>query len=275
MEDQGYVRAEIHTHSTASDGEFSPSEVARLCDQADVEVWALTDHDNCQGIAEAERAAEARGLRFISGIELSAYDDQSIHVLGYGVDPRSEAMQSLGERMIEAREERMGRIARKLRELGVDVRLEQVKERAGEEGALARPHMARTLSDLGHVESVQEAFDRYIEDEGPAYVAVTWPSIPEAVRLIREADGVPVLAHPARYGADERIGDWIEAGIEGIEVAHPSHDAEDEARYEAIAEAHDLFTTRSSDFHGKDHPSWSYFGEMFLSEELLETLTQG
>ncbi|MFB6265071.1 MAG: PHP domain-containing protein [Bradymonadaceae bacterium] len=275
MGDETGIRAEIHTHSTASDGEFEPAEVARMCAEAGVEVWALTDHDNCQGIADAKRAADELGLDFIPGIELSAYEDKSVHVLGYGVDPESEAMTSLGDRMIEAREERMGEIAAKLRDLGVEVHIDQVRDRAGEQGALARPHMARTLRDLGHVETVQEAFDRYIEDGGPAYVPVTWPSIPEAIRLIRKAGGVPVLAHPGRYDLDDRIPEWVEAGIEGIEIAHPSHDQTDERHYRAVAEEHGLFTTRSSDFHGTNHESWEYFGDMFISPDLPGRLTAG
>ncbi len=270
--DERRIQAEIHTHSTASDGEFEPKEVAKLCAEADVELWSLTDHDTCGGCGEAAEAADHYGIRFIPGIELSAYADTSIHVLGYGVDPESEAIRGLSDRMLEAREERMQAMVDELESHDIDVDYEDVAERA--EGAVARPHLARTLNAQNQVETVQDAFDDYIRDGGPAYVPITWPTVEEAIELIHRAGGIAVLAHPGRYEADDKIEAWVEAGLEGIEVRHPSHDETDAKRYLRMADDYGLFTTESSDFHGKNHDSWEYFGDTRLDPGRISSIVE-
>jgi predicted metal-dependent phosphoesterase TrpH len=266
------IQAEIHTHSTSSDGEFDPDEVAQLCADADVELWSLTDHDTCAGCAAAAEAAEAHGIRFVPGIELSAYDESSVHVLGYGVDPESDEIAGLSDKLLAARRERMKQMVDELEAFGIDVSFEDVEQRA--DGAVARPHLARTLDAQDHVDTVQEAFDEYIENGGPAYVPITWPSVEEAIELIHAAGGVTVLAHPGRYDMDDKIPAWVDAGLEGIEVRHPSHDEQDAKRYLEIADTHGLFTTESSDFHGKDHDSWEYFGDTRLDPSRISPIIE-
>ncbi|MFW5967146.1 MAG: PHP domain-containing protein [Persicimonas sp.] len=240
---------ELHTHSTASDGAFSPTELARRCARAGVDMWALTDHDNCYGCAEAAAAAEEHGIAFVPGIEMSSFAGRSVHVLGYGVDPDGAVIQEYAERRIEARRERTRTMIERLAQLGVEVEFERVVEVAGS-NVLGRPHLARALVETGAVSSIDEAFDRFLHDGGPAHVHTRWPSVEEAIELIERAGGVSVLAHPGQYDLDEAIESWIEAGLDGIEVVHPSHLGADRRRYEALADRYDLLKTASSDFHG-------------------------
>lgn len=263
------IRAELHSHSTYSDGVYEPAEVARLCAEHGVEVWSLTDHDTCAGCAEAARAAKELGITFIPGIEVSAFADRSIHVLGYGVDPESRVLNEYSKRRLQARRDRMKLMIDKLGELGVPIEYKRVAEIAGE-GAIARPHLAKALEEAGHVASMQEAFDKWISNDGAAYVETPWPKVPDAIELIREAGGIAVLAHPGIYDRDELIGEWLEAGLAGIEAKHPKHTPEEEARYTEMARAAGVLCTASSDFHGPGQAAW--FGTNELESDLLATL---
>lgn len=265
------IRAELHSHSTHSDGAYSPTVVAQMCADAGVSVWSLTDHDNCGGCAEAAVAAEERGIQFIAGIEISAFADRSIHVLGYGVDSESAVLRSYSARRLQARHDRMLLMIDKLGELGVDVDFERVQRIAGQ-GAIARPHLARALLEAGAVDSMQEAFDNWISNDGKAYVETPWPKVPDAISLINEAGGVAILAHPGIYDRDDLIPAWVDAGLQGIEVRHPKHDADTEAHYTAMAKELGVMTTGSSDFHGPDHISADYFGHVELDREWVDLL---
>lgn len=264
-------RVELHTHTTASDGVYDPAELAALCEEHGVEVWALTDHDTCLGCEEARRAAERRGIAFVSGIEISAWDEEAIHVLGYGTDPASEAIDAFQERMAEARRERMAKMVSDLRDRGIEIEFDAVAERAGE-ASLSRAHLARALVDGGAAETIDDAFDSLIGTDSPVYRPVTWPSVEEAVAIIERADGAAVVAHPGRYDSDHRIEAWAEAGIVGLEVAHPSHDADDERRYREAAERLELLATESCDFHGGDYPEDSEFGTTEVDEGVVRAL---
>lgn len=262
-------QVELHTHSTASDGQCSPQEVAELCARHGVEVWGLTDHDNCEGCRAGQEAADRLGLEFVPGIEISAYLEGSIHVLGYGLDPESPSIAELIDRLRRERAERMAEMVDELRDRGVGISLRAVRRRA--DGApLSRSHLARALVESGSVADADEAFDRYIGRDGPVYVPVTWPSVPTAIRRIHRAGGAAILAHPGRYDVDRHIPDWIDAGLDGIEVGHPDHGAEAERRYRQLARTRGLVVTESSDFHGRRHRSWEHFGETRLGVERLE-----
>ncbi|MFB6372443.1 MAG: PHP domain-containing protein [Bradymonadaceae bacterium] len=264
-------QVELHTHSTASDGRHTPDELAELCADHDVAVWSLTDHDTCEGCRAAARAAQRRGIAFIPGIEVSAYLERSIHVLGYGIDPESDAIAELTDQLREARRDRMVEMLDRLEEGGVSVALDRVREEAGS-APLSRAHLASVLVEGGHVDDVDAAFDCWIGADAPAYVPVGWPSVPETTEILHRAGGAAILAHPGRYDVDDHIPDWIEAGLDGLEAAHPSHDAEDQARYREIAATHDVLATASSDYHGLEHLSKRVFGETRLTSSTLEAL---
>ncbi len=253
-------RAEIHSHSTASDGAFAPSRVAEMCHEQGVEIWSLTDHDNCNGCEEAEEAARSLGITFIPGIEISAYYDTSVHVLGYGIDTQGEVIQDYSERRFESRRERMRQMIARLDGLGVEVSYDHVCEIAGD-AILGRPHLAKTLVEAGEVDSINEAFDGYLHTGGPAHVSMGWPSVEDAIDLIHRAGGIAILAHPGQYDLDEAIPEWVEAGLDGIEAIHPQHNRQARRRYAKLADSLDVLTTASSDFHG-NRDRFAHFGNV-------------
>jgi len=247
---------DLHSHSSRSDGTLGPAEVMVLAAQRDLAGVALTDHDTFDGLKEAAATAEDLGLEFVPGIEFSAeYDGASLHILGYWVDPDDLEIEAELLRLTATRFRRGEMIVEKLRELGFDVSLERVLELAGGE-AIARPHIAQAMVEAGIVTDEKEAFDRYISDEGLAYVPKHALPPLDALRLIGQAGGVCVLAHPGMWRGSDTVPDALieemaTAGMVGIEVRHPDHDEEMRAKYAAMAERLDLVATAASDCHGE------------------------
>lgn len=247
----GSARADLHMHSRASDGLLAPADLIRQAASRGLSIVALTDHDTTTGLQEAADAGERLGVRFIPGVELSTDVERGqLHVLGYGIDRRDPTLLATLESLRASRQERAQAIIEKLRELGVEIAPERVRpSQPGE--AIGRPHIARAMIEGGSVRSIQEAFDRYIGDGGPAYVP-SWRLTPEdAVRLVAAAGGIPVLAHPFSFpDFRERLPELIAAGLEGLEVYYGAHDAEQVSELEELAEKRDLLATGGSDFHG-------------------------
>jgi 3',5'-nucleoside bisphosphate phosphatase len=247
---------DLHTHSDRSDGTLRPAEVMALAAQRDLAGVALTDHDTFDGLEEAATTASELGLDFVPGVEFSAeYDDASLHILGYWVDPDDAAIEAELLRLTATRFRRGEMIVEKLRELGFDISIERVLELAGGD-AIARPHIAEAMVEAGIVPDEKEAFDRYISDEGMAYVPKHALPPMEALRLIGEAGGVCVLAHPGMWRGSDTVPDRLieemaAAGMAGLEVRHPDHDEEMRAKYAAVAERLGLVATAASDCHGE------------------------
>lgn len=247
---------DLHSHSNRSDGTLSPSEEMRLAADRDLAGVALTDHDTFEGLHEAAAAAGDLGLDFVPGIEFSAeHDGASLHILGYWVDPDDASIDAELLRLTATRFRRGEMIVEKLRELGFDISLERVLELAGGE-AIARPHIAEAMVEAGIVADEKEAFDRYISDDGLAYVPKHALQPMDALRLIGDAGGVCVLAHPGMWrGTDTVPDDLIERmaanGMVGLEVRHPDHDEEMRARYAEMADRLGLLATAASDCHGE------------------------
>jgi 3',5'-nucleoside bisphosphate phosphatase len=247
---------DLHTHSDRSDGTLSPDDVVALAGRRDLAGIALTDHDTFEGLDEAAAAAEELGLDFVPGIEFSAeYDGASLHILGYWVDPHDEAVNAELDRLSATRYRRGELIVEKLRELGFEIDFERVRQIAGGQ-TIARPHVAQAMVEAGIVATEQEAFDRYISDDGLAYVPKHALEPLEALRLIRRAGGGCVLAHPGMWKGngsvpDELIERMAEGGMVGLEVWHPDHDEEMRSRYAALAERLGLVATSASDCHGE------------------------
>ncbi len=247
---------DLHTHSDRSDGTLPPAEVMVLAAQRDLAGVALTDHDTFDGLEEAATAASELGLDFVPGVEFSAeYDGASLHILGYWVDPDDAAIEAELLRLTATRFRRGEMIVEKLHELDFDISIERVRELAGGD-AIARPHIAEAMVEAGIVADEKEAFDRYISDDGLAYVPKhALPPI-EALRLIGGAGGVCVLAHPGMWRGSETVPDALieemaGRGMVGLEVQHPDHDDEMRAKYAAIAERLGLVATAASDCHGE------------------------
>ncbi|MFC8838119.1 PHP domain-containing protein [Streptomyces griseoincarnatus] len=249
------MRIDLHTHSTASDGTDTPAELVRKAAAAGLDVVALTDHDTTRGHAEA-LAALPPGLTLVTGAELSCrLDGVSMHLLAYLFDPEEPALLAERELVRDDRVPRARGMIAKLNELGVPVSWEQVARIAGN-GSVGRPHVASALVELGVVDSVSDAFTpEWLADGGRAYVPKHETDPFEAVRLVKNAGGVAVFAHPAavkrgRTVPDSAIAELARAGLDGIEVDHMDHDPGTRARLRGLAGELGLLVTGSSDYHG-------------------------
>jgi predicted metal-dependent phosphoesterase TrpH len=249
------VRIDLHTHSTASDGTDTPADLVRKAAAAGLDVVALTDHDTTRGHAEA-LAALPQGLTLVTGAELSCrLDGVSMHLLAYLFDPEEPALLAERELVRDDRVPRAKGMIAKLNELGVPVTWEQVARIAGN-GSVGRPHVASALVELGVVDSVSDAFTpEWLADGGRAYVPKHETDPFEAVRLVKNAGGVAVFAHPAavkrgRTVPDSAIAELARAGLDGIEVDHMDHDPGTRARLRGLAGELGLLVTGSSDYHG-------------------------
>jgi 3',5'-nucleoside bisphosphate phosphatase len=247
---------DLHTHSTRSDGTLTPREVVELAARRDLAGIALTDHDTTDGLPEAREAARATGLEVLTGCELSAeHEGQPVHVLGYEFDPEEPVFAGKREWIRAGRRQRAERMVERLRELGVDISYQRVLELAGD-ASVGRPHVARAMVEAGVVPDVAAAFSpEWIGTGGRAYVPKNAVSPTEAVRLIRDAGGVAVLAHPSIHAGAAPVPEPViramaAAGMAGIEVDHPDQPPEDRAHWRRLTAELGLEATGSSDCHG-------------------------
>jgi predicted metal-dependent phosphoesterase TrpH len=242
---------ELHCHSTASDGVFSPSDLVAYAHAAGVELLALTDHDTIAGHEEAMQAAARVGLRVIPGIEISALSKLGeIHILGYNMRPQTDALREQIAKLRDARAGRAKAILQKLHELGIDIPFEAVQKLAGD-AIIGRPYIARALVEGGFVKDTQAAFDLYLADGKPANVPMQVLDPAQAIALIHASGGVAVVAHPGLYHCDHAalIANLAAHGLDGIEVYYPDHAPADVQKFEALARQHGLIRTGGSDFH--------------------------
>lgn len=245
-----FRRADLHLHTTCSDGRLAPAALVRLARRHGLAVIAVTDHDTLAGVAEAMAAGHAEGVEVLPGVELSVtVDAREVHLLGYGFDPDDEALLARLAQFRAARRDRGAAIVRRLQALGLPLHLDDVA--AHVQGAvLARPHVAAALVARGFATSYADAFERFLRDGGPAHVPKPALSAAEALRLLHEAGGVGVLAHPGMNfpaGAFEAL---LAAGLDGVETVHPSHSVFLVRYYRALARRHGLLETGGSDYHG-------------------------
>jgi predicted metal-dependent phosphoesterase TrpH len=251
---------DLHVHSNASDGTYAPAEVVRRAKEGGLAAIALTDHDTIDGLAEAVAAGERYGVEVIPGVEVSArFPGGSMHVLGLGINYRNGR---LGERLAvlqKARAERNPQIIAKLNDLGIKITLEQVAQISGR-GQMGRPHIARALMEDGYVRTIQEAFDIYLRNDGKAYVAKFRFPPEEAIAMIRDVQGVPVLAHPftlglgSAFALKNTLEELVALGLAGIEAIYAEHTPEQEALYLKLARELGLLITGGSDYHGENKP---------------------
>lgn len=252
------MNVDLHCHSYVSDGALAPAEVARRAAQAGVALWALTDHDQLGGLAEARAAAEAAGMRFVDGVEISVtWRSGTIHVVGLRIDPSNETLAAGLESVRGGRLDRARRMAHELAEAGIDGALEGALARAENPEMVSRTHFARYLADIGEVADTRDAFRRYLVPGKPGYVPHLWGALADAVRWIREARGHAVLAHPGRYGLsagalDALLDEFRAAGGEALEVVTGSHSAEQCRQFTALAAQRGFAASRGSDFHGPE-----------------------
>ncbi len=241
---------DLHTHSTFSDGRYTPTQLVEEAYAKGLCALAITDHDSWNGVEEAMQAAEKLGsLQIIPGVELGAqYGEESVHILAYYVDMTNEALLAKMNEMRHARETRLLKMLEKLHDLGYEIEVEACDPK---NRAVGRPHVAKALVAKGYFQAVQEVFDALLRRGGPAYVPQPKLSPAEAVELIHQAGGIAVLAHPSEIAdtaLPEKLLDMYD--FDGIEVYHPSADETAQEHWLEVAHKHNLLMSGGSDFHG-------------------------
>ncbi|MFQ5989013.1 MAG: PHP domain-containing protein [Candidatus Methylomirabilales bacterium] len=264
--------ADLHLHSTYSDGSFSPREVVAQAAACHVNPISLTDHDTVAGMPEALQASAELQVEVIPGVELSVYEsNRETHILGYFIHWEDAAFQKTILPLQAERHERLEEILRRLHRLGIPLALADVLRIAGK-GTVGRLHVARALVTHGVVSTLQDAFDHFLARGRPAYVERVGLTADQAITTIRNAAGIAVLAHPGQNGL-AHLSDLIEAGLQGIEVFHPSHSAEDVVTLTRVATEHGLLITGGSDCHGLAKGEVC-LGQVRLPSEFMERLRQ-
>ncbi len=273
-------RIDLHLHTTHSDGSLSPTAVLQLAHTANVTALAITDHDIVTGIPEAIAAGAERGIEIIPGVEISScMGNSELHLLGYCIDWQDSELNRRLATLRESRHTRNPQIIERLRALGLDVTYEEVRALAGTD-AVGRPHIARLLMDKKYVTSAKDAFDRYLAEGRPAYVARELPNPTDAIAWIRAAGGVAVLAHPtwakvSGEGLNALLTTLKAEGLGGIEVHYSTHTKRQTMEYLDLAKRLDLLVTGGSDFHGITKPDIEVGmgrGGLNVSEKLLDPL---
>lgn len=274
---------DLHTHSNASDGTYTPSELIDYAVEKNLGAIALTDHDTVDGINEALNRASyysAQGIEIevIPGIEFSTeYQGKDIHIVGLYIDKECEYFKRRIEKFALSRIKRNRQMCQKLREHGMDVTYEEL-ETAFPQGTITRAHFARILMMKGYTKSIKEGFDRFIGDRCPCYVSRKKISPFRAVEIIRKSGGVPILAHPILYGMSKSrleilVSRLKAAGLMGIEAVYSTYDASDERQIRQLASEYDLVISGGSDFHGKNKANIDLgtgLGHLFVSEDVLD-----
>lgn len=251
---------DLHVHSNVSDGSFTPKELVAEAVRCNLAAFALTDHDTVAGVSEAVLAAKDTGIEVIPGAEISAgYKKKDIHILGLLLRPDDEKLQSTLEQAIKERDLRNEKMADNLAKGGLDIDIERLRAAFPPETVLTRAHFARYLAETGQVRSINAAFDHYLNADGPYYVPRKYITPEDAISLIKDAGGIPVLAHPLIYHLPEEeldslIGRLKDAGLAGLEVFYSSNTGFDEGIVRRYANKYDLLMTGGSDFHGSNKP---------------------
>jgi predicted metal-dependent phosphoesterase TrpH len=277
---------DLHIHSTASDGSLTPAEIIDHAQRLNLAAIAITDHDSIYGSKEALRTGIPPSLKFLTGVEISAAHPPffpgsgSFHILGYCIRLDNYAFNQTLNRLQQARKNRNPKILKRLNELGLKISLEDVNQTVAN-GQLGRPHIAQAMIKMGFVESMDEAFDKFLGAGKPAYVDKDRIGCEEAIKIIRGAGGFPVLAHPALLNIDddcqldELIQNLIKIGMRGIEVYYPEHSSEQIQHYTELADKYDLLMTGGTDFHGSITPKIEMGtgkGTLFIPYKLYEKL---
>ncbi|QGZ54474.1 3',5'-nucleoside bisphosphate phosphatase [Paraburkholderia acidiphila] len=249
------MNADLHCHSTVSDGQLAPAAVAQLAKAGGVNLWALTDHDVLGGQREAREAAEALGIRYLSGVEISVtWASRTVHVVGLHVDTECAALVDGLARTRDGRAARAEAIGERLGELGIPDAYEGALEYVSNPDLISRTHFARFLVESGRAQNTQDAFSRWLGEGKPGYIAHRWAKLADAVSWIKAAGGEAIIAHPGRYAYsqlefDTLFGEFIDLGGKAIEVVTGSHTPSQYGEYAAVARRFGFEASRGSDFH--------------------------
>ncbi|MGI5838317.1 MAG: PHP domain-containing protein [bacterium] len=264
--------ADLHVHTTFSDGVWTPEEVVRMGREAGLKAVGIADHDTMEGLERADAAGMEQEIVIVPGIEINTdYQQKSVHILGYYCNRESDVLHSQLNRLRQARQGRAAKIVEKLRAAGVSISYERVLRLAGA-GTVGRPHVARAIIELGLATSIQDAFAKYLVPGRPGYVERYKITPAQATAVIRQSGGIPVLAHPGAAGMDELIPALLPHGLLGIEVYHPEHDAAATRHYARLAQEMGLLVTGGSDAHGPDYRSPTRVGSYRVPYDYVEAI---
>jgi hypothetical protein len=265
------VVADLHTHTTRSDGTLSPSALVHRAADRGLRVLSVTDHDTVAGLEEARAAAAQRDVTLLSGVELSVtLQGAELHLLAYGFDPAHGGLQSYLDEMQEARRDRAWQMVERLRAHGLEVEDARLQSVIEDTAAAGRPHLAAALRRAGHVASTEEAFDRYLGKDRPGFVAKPEVPVADALAVVHAAGGVGVLAHPGHWTSSAEVRRLVEAGLDGLELYHRSHGASLRRYYGRLAASYDLLVSGGSDYHGRGTAEDSHLGTIGLGEREWE-----
>lgn len=263
------MKADLHLHTTASDGKMTPAEVVSWAKKEGLEVMAITDHDTTRGLDEGKEAAKKAGIKFIPGIEVSTFSICEIHILGYNIDYENAEFQEKISWLQNQRKERNIRIGENLKKLGINLDMDFEAE------GLGRMVMAREMVKEGVCQDIQEVFDKYLGTTGKAYCAVRRMLPLDAVKLITDFGGTASIAHPKKYLLDKRLEILISGlktyGLSGIETYYPGHTEQDVRQLLSMCDRYRLIPTGGSDFHGDEDKDFIIDLDPRTERKLLKT----
>lgn len=266
-------RADLHNHTTASDGLLTPTQLVKYAAEKGLEAVAITDHDSTDGIVEGIRAGEKYNVYVVPGIELNTHiNDIEIHILGYFIDIHFPEMQDILKRIKEVRRNRGEMMVNNLYNLyGIDINYMEVLQEA-KEGGVGRAHLGRVLLEKGYVKDLEEAFQKYLGTDCPVYVSRYKLTAEEGIVLITKAGGVPVLAHPGLVKDQNLIPALLDMGIRGIEVFHSKHTQDQADYFKSLALCHSLLITGGSDCHGELFDGMPIVGDISVDTHVINEL---
>jgi len=264
-------KADLHTHTTHSDGSCSPKEIILKAKQSSIDMISITDHDNIKGFKEASETGKDLGVEVIPGVEISSeISDREIHILGYFFDPDNTELERYLSFFREERIKRAGRIANKLMNLGFEITLDEILKKT-EKSSVGRPHIAQVMLEKGFISSYYEAFNKYIGNGAPAYEKKVHLSPQSAFRIISDAGGLSFIAHPGNM-PENLLKELIDSGMDGIEVVHPSHSKLQQKFYRGIVNSYFLLECGGSDYHGGKREDEANFGQYYTNTSSVEAM---
>jgi predicted metal-dependent phosphoesterase TrpH len=264
-------KVDLHMHTNYSDGQHSPEELIIKVKEAGIDMISITDHDTVDGIDEGVEFGQQKGIEVIPGLEISSdIKDREVHILGYFFDPKNRELEEYLKFFRAERIKRAARIAEKLNALGLEINLDDIMEVA-KNSAVGRPHIAKAMVKKGLVSNYFEAFSKYIGNGCPAYERKVHVSPRSAFKIISDAGGLSFIAHPGNL-PDVIMMELIEAGLDGIEVIHPSHLPHQIKHYRGIVNEYFLLESGGSDFHGGDRNDYTNLGKYTTSITKVEAM---
>ncbi len=265
-------KADLHIHTTHSDGSYSVEKIILKAKEKGISAISITDHDCVDAYPEAIELGKQHGIRILVGSELSCVEDgREYHLLAYNFDYKNQDMKIKIDSLKQDRIFRAKKIAEKLNSMDVPITYKQIED-FSEHGVIGRLNIARALVDKGYVASTEEAFSKYLRDRAPAYVAKSEFKVKNAIKLVHRAGGIAVLAHPNKKITNSRLYDFIRVGLDGIEVVHPYLNDNRSASLRSSAKQYQLIQTGGSDYHGNKEHEEFMFGGKFVNEDVIDMI---